>query len=142
FTQPLPFSIIPKLEAVPGVARVSHSQWFGGIWKKDNQQIFVFVIDPQREKDVYPEIVMPEEQWQAFANTRNSVIAGKMHADKYGWKIGDMVPISSDIFPQKNGSKDWTFQLVGIWDGIDEDWKKRTNLSFINRDYFNEANGF
>src|SRR5262249_45634349 len=55
---------------------------------------------------------------------------------------GQKVPLSSNIFPQKNGSKAWSFDLVGIFDGRDEDWKKRTNQIFINYDYFNEANQF
>jgi len=44
-----------------------------------------------------------------------------------------------NIFPQKNGSKAWAFDLVGIYDGKDEDWKKRTNVAFISHDYFDEA---
>jgi len=47
-----------------------------------------------------------------------------------------------NIWPQKNGSKAWAFDLVGIFDGKDEDWKKRTNLAFIQQDYFDEANQF
>ena len=66
FTAPLPLSMVPKLEAVPGVARVAYSQWFGGVWQ-ENTQLFVFAVDPQRYHDVYPECVMPEAQWQAFA---------------------------------------------------------------------------
>src|ERR1700683_5651219 len=82
FTQPLPISMVPKLEAIPGVARVAFSQWFGGVWQ-ENQQLFVFAIDPLRYRDVYPEFVMPDAQWQAFANTRTAMIAGKLIADEY-----------------------------------------------------------
>jgi putative ABC transport system permease protein len=85
---------------------------------------------------------MPEEQWKAFANTRASMVAGKMVADKYGWKVGQKIPLSSNIFPQKNGSKSWQFDLVGIFDGKDESWQKRSNMVLINFDYFNEANQF
>jgi putative ABC transport system permease protein len=141
FTQPLPISMVPKLEAVPGVARVAFSQWFGGVWQ-ENTPLFVFAIDPLRYRDVYPEYVMPDAQWQAFANTRTAMVAGKLVADQYGWKIGQKIPISSNIYPQKNGSKAWAFDLVGIFDGKDESWKKQTNVVFINRDYFDEANQF
>src|SRR5580692_6386825 len=141
FTQALPTRLVPKLEAVPGVARVAYSMWFGGVWQ-ENTQLFVFSIDPLRYRDVYPEYVMPDSQWQSFANTRTTMIAGKQIADQYGWKVGQRIPISSNIFPQKNGSKAWAFDLVGIFDGKDEDWKKRTNVVFINHDYFDEANQF
>jgi putative ABC transport system permease protein len=141
FTSPLPTGNVRKIEAVPGVARVAWQQWFGGIWQ-ENTQIFTFAVDPQRYHDVYPEWVMPEEQWKAFANTRASMVAGKMVADKYGWKVGQKIPLSSNIFPQKNGSKSWQFDLVGIFDGKDESWQKRAGMVLINFDYFNEANQF
>ncbi|MBS0580393.1 MAG: ABC transporter permease [Proteobacteria bacterium] len=141
FTQSLPLSMVPKLESVPGVARVAYSQWFGGIWQ-DNTPVFVFSVDPARYHDVYPEYVMPEAQWREFARTRTAMVAGRQIADKYGWKVGQHIPISSNIYPQKNGSKAWAFDLVGIFDGKDEDWKKRTNQVLINHDYFDEANQF
>lgn len=141
FTSPLPISMVPKLEAIPGVERVAWSQWFGGVWQ-ENTPLFVFAVDPKRHHDVYPEWVMPEAQWKAFENTRTGMIAGKLIADKYGWKVGQKIPISSNIFPQKNGSKAWAFDLVGIFDGKDEDWKKRALNVYINYDYFNEANQF
>jgi putative ABC transport system permease protein len=141
FTQALPLSMVPKLESVPGVARVAYSQWFGGVWQ-ENTQVFTFAVDPVRYHDVYPEWVMPEEQWKAFEQTRTSMVAGKMLADKYGWKVGQKIPLSSNIYPQKGGSKSWAFDLVGIYDGKDDAWKKQTNQVFINHDYFDEANMF
>ena len=141
FTQPLPISMVPKIAAIPGVARVAHSLWFGGVWQ-ENTPLFVFAVDPLSHRDVYPEYVMPEAQWQAFASTRTAMVAGKLVADQYGWKIGQKIPISSNIYPQKNGSKAWAFDLVGIFDGKDENWKKQTNVVFINDDYFDEANQF
>ena len=141
FTQPLPVSMVPKLEAIPGVARVAYQQWFGGVWQ-ENTPLIMFALDPQRYRDVYPEWVMPDAQWQAFAHTRTGMIVGKQLANQYGWKIGQKIPIASNIYPQKNGSKAWIFDLVGIFDGKDEDWKKRTNLAFIQQDYFDEANQF
>jgi putative ABC transport system permease protein len=141
FTQALPLSMVPKLESVPGVARVAYSQWFGGVWQ-ENTQVFTFAVDPERYHDAYPEWVMPEEQWKAFEHTRTAMVAGKQVADKYGWKIGQKIPLSSNIYPQKGGSKSWAFDLVGIYDGKDESWKKQTNAVFINHDYFDEANMF
>jgi putative ABC transport system permease protein len=141
FTSPLPMSMLPKLEAIPGVGRVAYQQWFGGVWQ-ENTPLIMFATDPLRYHDVYPEWVMPDAQWQAFEHTRTGMIAGKQLADQFGWKIGQKIPINSNIYPQKNGSKAWAFDLVGIFDGKDEEWKKRTNLAFIQQDYFDEANQF
>jgi putative ABC transport system permease protein len=142
FTQPIPLSMLPQLEKVPGVSHVAHMQWFGGVWKKDNTQLFTFAVDPMRQHEVYPEWVMPEAQWQQFQNTRTGMIVGRVLADRYGWKVGQKVPLSSDIYPMQNGSKDWTFDLVGIFDGKDEDWQRQTQNIFINHDYFDEENQF
>jgi putative ABC transport system permease protein len=141
FTTALPVSMVPKLEAIPGVTRVAYQQWFGGVWQT-NTPLIMFALDPQRYHDVYPEWKMPEAQWQAFERTRTGLIVGRQLANQYGWKVGQKIPISSNIWPQKNGSKAWQFDLVGIFDGKDEDWQKRTNLAFIQQDYFDEANQF
>ncbi|HEV2286211.1 MAG TPA: ABC transporter permease [Steroidobacteraceae bacterium] len=142
FTTALPVSMVPKLEAIPGVVRVAYQQWFGGVWLPTNTPLIMFTLDPQRYHDVYPEWKMPEDQWQAFEHTRTGLIVGRQLAQQYGWKVGQKVPISSNIWPQKNGSKAWQFDLVGIFDGKDADWQKRTNLAFIQQDYFDEANQF
>ncbi len=141
FTQPLPMSLLQQIESVPGVKRVNWTQWFGGI-AGENDQIIMFATDPQRLHETYPEWVLTEAQWKAFATTRTSMIAGKHIAERYHWKVGQKVPLKSNIFPQKDGSKSWAFDLVGIYDGKDEDWKKRTNLVYINYAYFDEANQF
>ena len=141
FTQPLPLRLLPQIEGVPGVDKVMWQQWFGAVWQENTQLIF-FAADPFRLRDVYPEYVMPAEQWQAFNDTRTGMIVGRALADQYGWKIGDKVPISSNIFPQKDGSKAWTFDLVGIYDGKDEQWQRQTNVGWINFAYFDEANQF
>ncbi len=141
FTQPLPLRLLPQIEGVAGVDKVMWQQWFGAVWQENTQLIF-FAADPFRLRDVYPEYVMPPEQWQAFNDTRTGMIVGRALADQYGWKIGDKVPISSNIFPQKDGSKAWTFDLVGIYDGKDEQWQRQTNVGWINFAYFDEANQF
>ena len=141
FTTPLPMRLLPQIEAIPGVDKVSWQQWFGGVYK-ENDQLFAFAVPPLRWRDVYPEWKMSDEQWQAFQNNRTSAIVGRVLADRYGWKVGQKVPIASNIFPQKNGSKSWEFDIVGIYDGKDEEWQKNTQQVFINFDYFDEANQF
>ncbi len=141
FTTSLPMRLLPQIESVPGVERVMWSQWFGGVWQ-ENTQLIIQAADPARLHDVYPELVMPDDQWKAFAETRTGMIAGRILADQHGWKIGQKIPIGSNIFPQKDGSKAWAFDLVGIYDGKDEEWQRGTNGGWINFAYFDEANQF
>ena len=141
FTTSLPMRLLPQIESVPGVERVMWSQWFGGVWQ-ENTQLIIQAVDPERLHAVYPELVMSDAEWKAFAETRTGMIAGRILANQYGWKIGQKVPIGSNIFPQKDGSKAWTFDLVGIYDGKDEEWQRGTNGGWINFGYFDEANQF
>jgi len=142
FTQSLPMRMVPEMDAIPGVRSVMYQQWFGAVYQ-DNPQIFAFAVDPERLHETYPEWVMPEEHWNAFRDTRTGMIAGKLLAEQYGWKVGDRLPIASNIFPQKNNSKDWEFELVGIFDGEDEQWRRQTAGSiYINHAYFAEATMF
>ncbi|MGH8250004.1 MAG: ABC transporter permease [Steroidobacteraceae bacterium] len=141
FTQSLPMRLLPEIEAVPGIEHVMWSQWFGAVWQENTQLIFL-AADPARLRLVYPEYVMPDAQWQAFEQTRTGMIVGRNLANQYGWKIGDKVPIASNIFPQQDGSKNWVFDLVGIYDGKDAEWQRNTNVGWINFAYFDEANQF
>ena len=141
FTQSLPMRMRAEIENVPGVEAVTQSQWFGGVWQ-GKDQLVALAVDPLRFHAVYPEWELPEAQWKQFAETRTAMVAGRKLADQYGWKVGQKVPISSNIFPQKNGSKDWVFDLVGIVDGKDEQWKRQASQVWINHGYFDEENQF
>lgn len=142
FTNSLPMRMVPEMDAIPGVRRVMYQQWFGAVYQ-DNPQIFAFAVDPERLHEVYPEWVMPEEHWNAFRDTRTGIIAGRLLAERYGWEVGQKLPIKSNIFPQKDGSKDWTFDLVGIYDGVDEEWRRQTSGGlYLNHAYFAEAAQF
>ena len=138
-TQPLPMRMLPQLQAVPGVQAVTQLLWFGGVIGENNT-IASFGVDPEGLRAVSPQWVMPEEQWRAFTDTRTSMIAGRLMAEQQGWKIGSKIPIKSNIFPQKDGSKDWAFDLVGIFDGRDAASQKQTLRVYLNHAYVDEAN--
>jgi hypothetical protein len=94
FTDSLPLSMLPRLEAVPGVERVGWQQWFGGVWQ-ENTQLFTFAVPPARWKELYPEWVMPDEQWQAFRAL--PLLKNMFEQDFPGIEV---LPI--DAFPQGN----------------------------------------
>lgn len=139
FTQPLPMRLLPQIEAIPGVKRVGHSQFFGGVYQDPRNFFPQFAVDPQRLRETYPEWVMPEEQWRAFKSTRDGAIAGKLLAARFGWKIGDTIPLTSFIWTQPGNDRGWEWKLVGIFDGRDREWSDRANLMYLNYGYFDEA---
>ena len=141
FTDPLPLRLLPQIQAVPGVKAVHHDQWFGGVWG-EREQIIAFASNPRTLRPVYPEWVMTDAEWAAFANTKTGAIIGRNLANQKGWKVGDKLPLKSNIFPMKDGSMQWEFDIVGIFDGKDANWQAQTSSLYVNWDYFSEANQF
>ena len=138
--QPLPIRLLPQIQAVPGVKDVAWVLWLGGKVGADNAPVFGLAADPKGIRAVSPQWIMPDAQWQAFANTRTSMIAGRLLAQQYGWKVGDRIPIKSTFVPQKDNSRDWTFDLVGIFDGNAPTAQKATQRFYANYAYVDEAN--
>lgn len=139
FTTPLPMRLMPQIEAIPGVEHVGHSQFFGGVYQDPKNFFPQFAVNPQRLRDTYPEWTMPEDQWRSFISTQDGAIVGKILADKYGWKVGDIVPLNSFIWTQKDGSRVWQWRVAGIFSGRDREWSDRANLMYLNYGQFDEA---
>lgn len=141
FTVQLPKSLLPRIQAVPGVKDVAYANWFGGIYR-DPKNFFANEAVSENFFDVFAEFKMPPEQREAFRNTRTGAVVGAELAKKFGWKIGDKIPLQATIFPQKDGSNTWTFDLVGIYRASDPKQKSQENALFFNWDYFDEARRF
>ena len=139
FTQPLPMRMLPRIESVPGVKFVGHSQFFGGVYQDPRNFFPQFAVNPQRLYDTYPEWKLDLDARRAFVSTANGAIAGRQLADKHGWKVGDTIPLSSFIWQKTDGTRDWEWKLVGIFDGRDQEWQSRTNIMYLNYAYFDES---
>ena len=112
FIVPLPYAYRDRLAKVPGIATTGIGVWFGGIYRDPKNFFAQFAIDPETWRALYPEFSVPEEQWRAFLATRTGAIAGAATARRYGWKIGDRIPIQGGAYPGL-----WEFDLVGIYTG-------------------------
>jgi putative ABC transport system permease protein len=141
FTLSLPKSLMPRIQAVPGVAEVSYANWFGGVYQEP-RNFFPNEAVADNFLDLYPEWIMPAEQREAFKATRTGAIVGQSLADRFHWKLGDKIPLQATIFPKKDGSNTWIFDLVGIYHVRDEKLKGQENVMFFNWDYLNEAARF
>ncbi|WP_029919163.1 ABC transporter permease [Nevskia soli] len=142
FTSPLPMRLLPQLEAIPEVESVSHSQFFGGIYKDVRNFFPQFAVNPERWHRTFLECRMPDAQYQAWLQSRTGAIAGRLLADRFGWKIGDRIPLTSQIWPLKDGSRAWTFDLVGIFDDVSKDSCVRQGNLYVRYDYFDEGRQF
>ncbi len=136
----LPESYEARIEQVQGVDSAVHGTWFGGIYQKPMNFFSQFPVKVEEYLDMYPEYLVSEEHKKAWLETRNGAIAGRKTAERFGWKVGDRIPIQGTIWPRKDGSPTWEFELVGIYDGVDQ--STDTTQFFFRYDYFQEARSF
>ena len=137
--QPLPQALASRIAGVPGVRDVAWANWFGGQYQEPKNFVFSYAVSPNY-LDVYPEIKLSPEQRKAFDTTRTGVVIGPVLAKKYGWKVGDKIPLQSQIFPRKNGDKTWPFDIVGVYSVADGAAAGMDQLFLMHWKYFDEAN--
>jgi len=137
FTMPLPVNYAGRVRQVPGVRAVTYQSWFGGYFQDQRKPLFMFAVDPESYLTVYPSIQMPAEQRQAWLSNRRGLAVGKTTAAKYGWKVGDRVPISSNIYVRKDGGRAWEFDVSAVFS--DPDDTAREGLILMGHEYFDES---
>jgi putative ABC transport system permease protein len=133
---PLPISYGDRIARVPGVREVTHANWFGGIYKDPKNFFAQYAVDPQTYLDIYPEMKLPEAQKRAWLADRTGALVGRVTANRFGFKVGDQIPIQATIFRRRDGSKIFDFKIDGIYDapkGSD------TSAFFFQYDYLKES---
>ncbi|KQY86478.1 MULTISPECIES: ABC transporter permease [Roseateles] len=113
FIQLLPMSLGARIAQIDGVKDTTFANWFGGAYQKPENQVFSFAV-ASNYLDIYPEMEVSAEHRKAFAETKDGALVGEGLAKRFGWKVGDQVPMQSTIFPDKNGSQNWPFKIVGF----------------------------
>jgi putative ABC transport system permease protein len=137
--EPLPMAYLSRIESVPGVVGVASADWFGAKYQNESNAFPVFAVDPARYLAMYPEFTIDPAQREAFAKTRTGAVAGQRLADRYGWRVGQKLPISSEIHARTDGSLSWEFDLVGLIDAEDPAVRGNTDVVLINVAHFDEA---
>ncbi|HRZ99409.1 MAG TPA: ABC transporter permease [Candidatus Paceibacterota bacterium] len=139
--QTLPVSYQQRIAQIPGIEAVTHATWFNGLYQDSARNFFPQMpVVPEEFLKVYPEFILTEAEKNAWLKTRTGAIAGRQLAKKYGWKVGDRIPLQATIWRQEGDKRTWEYDLVGIYDGA----KKGTDTTqfFFRYDYFDEARAF
>jgi putative ABC transport system permease protein len=141
FTQPMPIAYFNRVHSVDGVRQVTFANWFGGYYQDPKNFLMTLAVEPATYFDVYrSELDIPPEQLQAFIRDRSSAVIGESLARKWGWKVGDRVPVASNIFTQRSGGHTWDFTIAGIVKGKTE--QVDTNFFLLQYAYFDETRSF
>ena len=138
--QPLPAAYEADIEAVDGVVNAVEATWFGGVYQDPKNFFAQIAVDPEEWLEMYPEYVLPPQQREAWLATRTGAVAGRALAERFGWEVGDRIPIQTTIWTQKDGSKTWEFTLEGIYEGVEEGTDE--TQFFFRHDYLDEARAF
>ncbi|VAV96594.1 ABC-type antimicrobial peptide transport system, permease component [hydrothermal vent metagenome] len=140
FTVSMPIAYLNKVRSIKGVKRATSASWFGGYYREPRNFVQSFAVDAQSYLEVYPELVFPDGQKQAFLNTRNCLAVGVDTALQYGWEVGQNIPLKSSIWQQGDGSDAWDFTICAIFDGDKE--AIGANYAIFHYAYFNESLAF
>ena len=109
----IPLKYRDQILQIPGVKSITHNNWFGGVYQDEKNFFPQFVIDPESQRQVFPELLVPDDQWNAFLKDRQGAIAGARTAERFHWKVGDRIPIKTTLY----GGGSWEFNLDGIYHG-------------------------
>jgi putative ABC transport system permease protein len=133
--QSFPLSYLNRIRAVDGVVAATSFNWFGGVYQDERNQIAAMTTEPVTFFAVYPEYDMPPEQRADWIRDRASMIVGKTLAARFGWSVGDTVPVRSSFYRKDDGSNVWDLRVAGIYDAANGD----NSSLYFHYDYLNEA---
>lgn len=142
FTESMPIAYVSRVARIPGVVDVTWQNWFGAYYQDQaKSRFFGFAVDPESFLRVNADqVIMPEDQKKAFLADPQGAIVGKSLAEQYGWKLGQIVPIKSNIYVRKDGAPAWNMHIAGIFTGKDP--KAPQPAIYFHWTYLNEGATF
>lgn len=138
----LPLGYRDSIQGVPGVVAVVPLVFFPAWYQDPGNTVVVDAVDVAEFFHHDPRVAVDEAALTAMAQVRDGALVGRELARRFGWKIGDRIPLQSRV-PRKQGGRGWEFQVVGLWH-LDEKRVGRLPAmqAFINYAYFDEARLF
>jgi putative ABC transport system permease protein len=136
--QPMPESYLTRVRALDGVRAACSHDWFGGVYQEDRNQVVAIAVDQPTFFEVYSEYTLPEDQKRAWLADRTGAIVGAALAERYGWKVGDSIPLRSNIFTNSDGTRVWQMTISGIYQSTNGD----TQSLYFHHDYLDESRTF
>ncbi len=138
FVQPLPESYRNRIRTVDGVRAVSATTWLGGVFRDESTPMPVFPVDDSY-LDIYPELQLPAGARERWLSDRRGALVGRVLANEYGWKAGDVIPMRSVIWRKKDGGDTWELNVTAVFDLPDN--KGDTRNILMRQEYFGESLG-
>lgn len=138
---PLPMGHYEKIKAIEGVApgTVTYNSGLNGYYQKPENGFAQWATNAESFLQMQQRYFeLPAEQREAWLNDRMGAVIGRDLAERFGWKVGDRVPIISAIHPRADGSH-WELNIRGILEHKREGL--RSQVMVLHFDYFAEGRG-
>lgn len=134
---PLPMAYLSRLQSIAGVKAVSFNQGMLTFYQNPTQNVYVLGIQPiDLMRTILPdEFIVQPKDLEALRNNRTGILITADIGRKYGWHIGDKIPLTSST-TQASGSATWTFDIVGT---VTFNFRDHGVYVFANYDYIDEA---
>jgi putative ABC transport system permease protein len=139
FTRWMPIAMRDQIARIPGVTAVAAQGYFGGYYQDPKNGLGASAMDMAPWLQISPELVLPANERAAMLRTRMGAIVGADLAKKYGWRVGDHITVSTPIWQHPDGSRAWTFDIVGIYHYAHG--ALPSDQLWMNYDYFANAGG-
>ncbi|MPZ16937.1 MAG: FtsX-like permease family protein [Luteitalea sp.] len=137
FSRPLPLSYEAQIAATPGVALVTHATWFSAVYQDSKQRFVQLAVDAERFLEMHPQYLLAHDQRQAWLANRTGCIVGRDLATRFGWNVGDQIPLRGLSSWRMADDSHWAFTIDGIYDG--RTMGADLNQMFVHYDYVNDA---
>lgn len=135
----LPISLESRIRRIDNIQDVTWANWFGGAYQNPRNQLFTFAV-ASNYLDLYPEVDVEPAQLDAWKRTRDGILVGQQMMTRFGWEVGQRIPLQSTIFPNSDGTLNWSFEIVGVLRGKEGRSSGFTDaLILMHYDYFEEA---
>ena len=133
---PLPLGLLEEIRSVPGVKVAIPVELTGATYQKPTEGIGIVAVSPEDDWPSAFTYTIAPEYLAAFRKSRTAMLIRDTVTEKYGWKVGDHIPLKMQI-AQRNGSSDWAFDVVGTF--TDSDVGGGRYIVLISFPYFDEA---
>ena len=129
---PLPYAYKEKIGRIPGIAAVQAACWFGGVYQEQKNFFPQFAFETEEFRRLYPEYLMPNEQWKAYAEDLQGCLVGSKLMKRFGWKLGDKIALRGTIYPGN-----WEFNIRGVFENTKQE--DDTGAMFLHYKYLDES---
>jgi putative ABC transport system permease protein len=132
----LPLGLLDQIRSVPGVKMAAPVELFGSYYQKPENGLLIVAVRPDKGwTDAFTFNVAPE-QLAAFGRSRTAALVTEYAAQKFGWKIGDHIPLVTQV-ANKDHTMTWAFDIVGTF--TDSDFTPGRYKILANYDYYDQG---